>query len=253
MIGVGCGFQSPEGLPSGAIGLVNGGGGLEDLDAAPLGHGSSDAEVSDGTGGHGGGTAEGGEDAAASESQDATATDANAGDGYPPPIEDAGEASDSGDGAVGHEEEGDGAAGADAGSSSDAAGIADAPSVDGQAGPEGGDAGAGSVVLSIGGAHLSWLDWAINGPNTYTGAVTFGDAQSVEWIIGGIEQGVGYTVTVTAADTSGDPCTGTSTPFDVEPGQISSTTLTIDCALPQAPDVTTGSVAIDASVVVTGP
>jgi len=204
-IATGCGFQNPQGPFNGAVGLVNGGGGLEDLDATPLA-GPADAETGDGSGGRDGNPGEGGEDAAGgSEGQDATVADAGGGDSAQPFISDAAEAPDGGDGAAGQEDGGEAGAATEAGSNADAAGASDAlTGVDGQAEADG---GSGALVLNLSGAHLTSLDWAINGPNTYTGAVTIGDAQSIEWIIGGIVAGDGYTITVTATDTSGDPCT----------------------------------------------
>jgi len=260
----GCGVENPEGPFNGAVGLVNGGGGLEDLDATPpLGGGGADAEVAgDGAGGHGGSTGEGGEDATGSgEGQDASTANASGGDSSQPPPADAAETTDGADGATGYQGGGDAAVGTDAGANADATGSAEASGADAagggdsQAGAGGGDGGSGAVELSLSGGHLTWLDWAINGPNAYTGLVTIGDAESIEWLIGGIEEGAGYTLTITATDTSGEPCTGTSPPFAVEAGQISSTTLTIVCDSPPSdiPDVTTGSVVVDASVVVSGP
>jgi hypothetical protein len=114
-----------------------------------------------------------------------------------------------------------------------------------------GDAGTGGLHLSIGGpVHLVSLTWTVNGPNTYKGSVEFGDAQSVEWVVGGILAGSGYTLSVTATDAGGDPCDGTSPPFSVEPGTTTYTILTIVChtTSTDAADVSTGSVAIDASV-----
>jgi hypothetical protein len=136
------------------------------------------------------------------------------------------------------------ASGASAGTSSGSGGITDA-----------GDAGdaSGGIHLMLGGSvHLVSLHWTIHGPNSYSGSVTFGDAQSVEWVIGGIAAGIGYTLSVTAVDETGDACNGTSTPFSVQQGIVNYTMLTITC-YPMGgggpADVTTGSVAIDASVV----
>ncbi len=91
----------------------------------------------------------------------------------------------------------------------------------------------------------------ISGPNTYQGSVEFGDAQSVEWVVGGILAAHGYTLSVTATDAEGDPCKGTSPMFDVVPGASTYTMITITCdvASPDQADVTTGSVAIEAGVV----
>jgi hypothetical protein len=95
------------------------------------------------------------------------------------------------------------------------------------------------------------LSWTISGPNTYGGSVEFGDAQSVEWVVGGIAAAHGYTLSVVATDSAGDPCHGTSSPFNVVPGTSTYTMITIVCDTGSADpaDVTTGSVAIEAGVV----
>lgn len=114
------------------------------------------------------------------------------------------------------------------------------------------DAGAGGIDLTVGGPiHLSSLHWSIAGPSTYQGSVEFGDAQSTEWVIGGIVEGAGYTLSVVATDTSGDPCQGTSAPFSVEPGVVIYTMITIVCDTGAADlaDVMTGSVAVEAGVI----
>jgi hypothetical protein len=100
--------------------------------------------------------------------------------------------------------------------------------------------------------HLASLSWTIQGPNTYSGTVDIGDAQSIEWVIGGVQAADGYTITVMAVDTSGEPCQGTSDPFNVQAGLVSTTTLSIVCSPPanQAADVTTGSLIVEASIVV---
>ncbi len=140
-------------------------------------------------------------------------------------------------------------------------------------GPNGGGATTGSLVGheggvgSIGvqldiapGTTLTSVTWTItNGTNTYTGAVPIGDAQSLEFVAGGILAGTGYTVTLTGTDSAGDPCAGTSASFSVIAGQTIQTVLAVVCKGAAdgsaAADVTTGSLEVDASVslVVGGP
>jgi hypothetical protein len=119
--------------------------------------------------------------------------------------------------------------------------------------PDAGDAGAGGVVLTIpsGPIHIVSLRWTISGPNTYQGSVEFGDAQSFEWVVGGILAARGYMLSVTATDAQGDPCKGTSSTFNVVPGMSTYTMITITCDVgsDDQADVTTGSVAIEAGVV----
>jgi|SRR5580658_531333 hypothetical protein len=116
-----------------------------------------------------------------------------------------------------------------------------------------GDSGTGGIVLTIppGPVHLVSLNWTISGPNTYKGSVEFGDAQSVEWVVGGILAARGYTLSVVGTDAAGDPCRGMSPPFNVVPGISTYTTITITCDTggPDPADVTTGSVAIEAGIV----
>ncbi|MDP9002656.1 MAG: hypothetical protein M3O46_21410 [Myxococcota bacterium] len=97
------------------------------------------------------------------------------------------------------------------------------------------------------------LGWTIsNGTNSYTGTVNFGDAEGAEFTAGGIQQGSGYTATLTGSDTNGDPCTGTSMPFSVAAGALTAVVMQVTCTAPTdssfPADVTTGSVSIDAGV-----
>jgi hypothetical protein len=104
------------------------------------------------------------------------------------------------------------------------------------------------------GVSLTALNWTIsNGTNSYSGTVQIGDAQSVEWQAGGILAGSGYSVTVTGADSLGEPCTGgTTTTFSVGAGATTFVGLAVVCAgtsdAAVAADVGMGNVFIDASV-----
>ncbi len=106
-------------------------------------------------------------------------------------------------------------------------------------------------------ANVTSLNWSISGPNSYSGIIQIGDAQSVEVVAGGIAAGSGYTLTISGADTAGDPCSGTSSTFAVAAGRVTLVTLAVTCVSPPdgsvAADVGTGSVEVDASVtLVTG-
>jgi len=257
-----CGRPEPAEVEFGegsGVGVVNGGGGFEDLDSGFA------AGADSGTlGALDGGNSDGISDVS---SGDAEAPDGGASDGGP------GSESDAGDGALPREDGslGDGGLGADANNGTPASdgGPSDATSGDSMAGSPGvagdssivnstvdaaGDAATGTLQLTLGGsAHIASLDWTINGPNTYSGSVTIGDAQSVEWIIGGVRAGDGYTLSVTATDTDGDPCQGTSGTFNVQAGIVSTATLTITCGASTSAspaDVTTGSVVVQANVIV---
>ena len=117
------------------------------------------------------------------------------------------------------------------------------------------DTGRVGASLLIGpGLSLTSLNWTItNGANSYSGIAQIGDAQSVEWVAGGILAGTGYSLGVTGADSNGDVCAGgTSSSFAVTKGGVTQVTLVVTCT--SSPDsstaanVTTGSVEVDASV-----
>ncbi len=116
--------------------------------------------------------------------------------------------------------------------------------------------GTGSVGmhLDIGpGTTLTSINWTIsNGTNTYTGTDPIGDAQSLEFVAGGIVAGSGYTVKLTGSDSAGDSCTGTSSTFTIVAGAVTQTVLAVVCTGASdgavAADVNTGSVEVDASV-----
>ncbi len=131
----------------------------------------------------------------------------------------------------------------------------------GHVGVVGGTAGSTGIVgafLSIGaGVSLTSLDWRIgNGGTPYTGTVNIGDAQSVEWVAGGIQAGSGYTLTVTGTDNQGDPCNGSTALFTVLAGATVQVSLSVTCVVPTdatvAADIETGSVEVDASVTLMG-
>jgi hypothetical protein len=122
--------------------------------------------------------------------------------------------------------------------------------------------GTGSVgmALTIGnGVHVNSLNWTIaNATNTYTGTVNITDdagneAQSIEFVAGGVLAGSGYVVTLSGADSSGDPCTGASTPLSVTAGTTTATTVLVTCTIPTdaslAAAIDSGSIAVDAGVV----
>ena len=110
------------------------------------------------------------------------------------------------------------------------------------------------------GVNVTALSWTIsNGTsfngftgNSYNGVVNIGDAQSVEWVAGGITAGNGYVITITGSDSAGDPCNGTSASFSVAAGATVQAGLFVTCVAPPdsslAADVNTGTVEVDAGV-----
>jgi hypothetical protein len=113
--------------------------------------------------------------------------------------------------------------------------------------------------LTIGnGVHVDSLAWVVsNGVNTYTGTVQITDdagheAQSVEFVRGGIPAGSGYVLTLSGADSNSDPCTGSSMPFGVAVGSTTPVDLLVTCTVPTDASlpsiVDSGNIAIDAGV-----
>jgi hypothetical protein len=122
------------------------------------------------------------------------------------------------------------------------------------------DAGDGAssvgIQLSTGDVTFVTLDWAVSGPHMYSGTVHIGDAHSIEFVLGGIVEGSGYEITLSGTNNLGQPCSGTSAPFDVKPGVINAATVVLQCmpgSEPLAADVMTGSVSVDATVVTVDP
>jgi hypothetical protein len=120
------------------------------------------------------------------------------------------------------------------------------------------DAGADAGLLDGGSAvavTFDWpsgifasLDWVISGPSGYySGTIYFSDAHSLEFVAGGIQAGSGYTITLAGNDRYGGPCSGTSAPFEVFAGEVSGVGVVLTCKPP--PNVTTGSVGVEAGVV----
>jgi hypothetical protein len=115
------------------------------------------------------------------------------------------------------------------------------------------------VTFSIPPGLFPTLDWTISGPaGTYSGVLYMGDAHSIEFVVGGIQQGEGYTLTVKGTDKYGGMCSGTSAPFNVQATMVSNISVAIDCPDPDAgsagaADVTSGSVGVTVGVVTNDP
>jgi hypothetical protein len=108
------------------------------------------------------------------------------------------------------------------------------------------------VTVNVPPGFFPALNWAITGPaGQYSGTVVFGDAGSYEFVVGGIRSGDGYALTLSGTNIFGDPCSGTSAPFQVSPGGLAGAGVAIVCQTgdAQAAVVTTGSVGVDAAVV----
>lgn len=215
----------------GDIGVVNGGGAIEDLDAggridgapaggpvhdgsAPASSGASSSESGPSGAGDspGGGTTLGG-----SETGDASGAEG------------------SGSGSTGSDGTG-GTAGVNQGGNTVAAPGAF------------GDGGVGGILLTIAATvDLTSLDWTISGMVTYMGAIVADGAETIDgnakiqWLVA-VQAGDGYAVAVSAADTNGDRCVGSSAGLNVEAGMVTSAFLTITCGHAASLDAADGAV-----------
>ena len=114
----------------------------------------------------------------------------------------------------------------DDGSGDDGASVADASTmIDGGSGV--------GVYVNTASGFFVFMDWSISGPRGfYSGRVYFGDAHSIEFVVGGVQAGSGYTITLTGTDRDGQPCTGTSAPFEVMAGSVTGAPVLISCPYP---------------------
>jgi hypothetical protein len=111
----------------------------------------------------------------------------------------------------------------------------------------------GQVGLQLtlpGGISISTVNYIIAGPTSQQGSVPVTDSQAVQFVVGGLTAG-SYTIQLTATDSNGDPCSGSS-PFTVTPGTVTGVSLAMTCmedsdAVVPAP-VNTGSVFVEAGV-----
>jgi hypothetical protein len=116
-----------------------------------------------------------------------------------------------------------------------------------------GDTGSIKSALTVTGGSLYSLSYTCSGPSVVPpGTVNFNDAQSIEWVLGGLVAGTGYTCALTGTDSAGDLCTGTTSSFNIIPGQVSGATVLVTCNVATdastLADVNQGSVGIDAGL-----
>jgi hypothetical protein len=153
---------------------------------------------------------------------------------------------------------GGGASGGSSGGSSSGGGSSNGGSSSGgssgasSSGVDAGDGGS-TITINLPPGYFPSLDWSITGPaGSYSGTITYGAAHSLEFVVGGIQAGSGYTLTLRGMDPSGALCLGTSLPFAVSPGATTGVSVVIECfdgdGGARAADVTTGNVAVDAAV-----
>lgn len=115
--------------------------------------------------------------------------------------------------------------------------------------------GVGSVGVSLTiaqGLNVTSLSYTIsNGSYSFSGTDPIGDAQSAEFVAGGIPAGSGYQINISGVDSNNDPCSGNAT-FNITAGATTYVVLSVVCITPTdatiPADVTTGAVAIEAGV-----
>jgi len=121
--------------------------------------------------------------------------------------------------------------------------------------------GTGSLALGLsvagGGSQrtIESVHWVVtNSSNGFaeSGDLNVSDADTIQLNLTALPVGSGYTIQLSATDTSADSCAGSAT-FTIVPAVTASATVTMTCALltdaTLLPDVQTGSVSVDASVV----
>jgi hypothetical protein len=104
------------------------------------------------------------------------------------------------------------------------------------------------------GITLNAIDYAITGPTSKSGDVDLSKSlRSVEFAVGGLVAGSGYTITITGTDTNGDSCVSAATPFSINTLQTTQLDVTIVCTIGDGgyvlADAGTGSVQVDAAIV----
>jgi hypothetical protein len=89
------------------------------------------------------------------------------------------------------------------------------------------------------GATISKVDYSIAGPTMASGSVDVGGSQRIEFVVGDLLRGSGYTITISADDSAGDHCNSAPTPFTVQAGVTVQVALDLVCFVVQ--DASTGS------------
>jgi|HubBroStandDraft_1064217.scaffolds.fasta_scaffold00496_33 hypothetical protein len=114
----------------------------------------------------------------------------------------------------------------------------------------------GSVGLGLslpGGITIDQVSYVITGPTPESNTVDVSLANSAaSFVVGGLTVGTGYTITLSASDTAGDPCTSTPTSFSIGFEQTTPLMLALVCTVGDGgyvfPDSGAGSVQVGASV-----
>jgi hypothetical protein len=122
------------------------------------------------------------------------------------------------------------------------------------------DAQTGSITMKFstpGGVEIDKVGYLVVGPSDASGVVDVSMARSsVEFVVGGLKAGSGYTIMLSATDTAGATCTSKPAPFDIVTGATTQVAVVLVCTLGDGAlvfaDAGTGSVEVDAAVVTVG-
>jgi hypothetical protein len=107
------------------------------------------------------------------------------------------------------------------------------------------NAGEVGVALQVGGTIVTSVSYVLtNGIHTYQGTISVGEASTLLAVLGGIEAGSMYVLTLSATGTGGVPCSGTSAPFTI----VARATVIVGIQLVCAPRNDAGSVKIEGTV-----
>ena len=87
---------------------------------------------------------------------------------------------------------------------------------------------AGSALLPNG-ATIATVNYAIAGPTSASGSVDVSASQSIEFVVGNLVAGTGYTIQLSAVDSAGDSCTSPSAPFAVNVGETTQVAINLVC------------------------
>jgi hypothetical protein len=109
-------------------------------------------------------------------------------------------------------------------------------------------------LITPSGTTITSVSYSITGPSTAVGTVDTSSTQSIEFVVGGLVAGTGYTITLTATDSAGNHCASAATPFTIAVGATTEAEVTLVCYLGDGgfvfADAANGSVEFDATVAV---
>lgn len=128
----------------------------------------------------------------------------------------------------------------------------------GGSGTAAGTGATGSVEVALStpaGVTIDQVQYQVTGPTTLSGSVDVSQAQgSIEFVVGPLSAGPGYTIALNAIDTADDSCTSVATPFAIMTGATSQLAVGLVCTVGDGAvtfaDAGTGSLEVEASVTV---